>query len=203
MRGGGAGPRRLRLLCSLRPLGSLRATLHARRGLLDVRALGALGARDLLCGHLAAWRPGGVEPRGARGPEITPRRLRPEVEPELIVRIARAVLVWRHALRKGGGPRRLWPRVSQSRALTRRRRDGRDAPAHEMRDVLRAWLPEVLLRRRQHRSLWLVFRQNACAEVSCYRSCCQRGGGAGRAAIRVGPADRPKYHHAVRDHHVV
>ena len=71
------------------------------------------------------------------------------------MRIARAVLVWRHALSKGGGSRRLWPRVSQSRALTRRRRDGRDAPAHEMRDVLRAWLPEVLLRRRQHRSLWL------------------------------------------------
>ena len=74
MRGGGAGPRaRLRLLCSLRPLGSLRAMLHARRGLLDVRALGALCARHLLCGPLAAWRPGGVEPRGARGPEITPR----------------------------------------------------------------------------------------------------------------------------------
>ena len=77
MRGGGAGPRRLRLLCSLRPLGSLRATLHARRGLLErLRALGALAAlcaRRLLCGPLAAWRPGGVEPRGARGPEITPR----------------------------------------------------------------------------------------------------------------------------------
>ena len=100
------------------------------------------------------------------------------------MRIARAVLVWRHALSKGGGSRRLWPRVSQGRALTRRRRDGRDAPAHEMRDVLRAWLPEVLLRRRQHRSLWLYFAKRVRSERAVTKSVLARGGytvGCGRA----------------------
>ena len=73
---------------------------------------------------------------------MEPRRARPEVVPE----VKPQMLVWSYTLRKGGEPCRLQLRVGWGCARTYRRCDGRGCFAYEMRDVLRARLPEGLLR---------------------------------------------------------